>query len=226
MNDTLIVVPARGNSQGVPRKHARLLGGQPMLWWILDTCQQIKADLVCITENAEISSLANDRGVRVVARPMDLAGPEVPLDPVIHYATEVAEKSHERYQIVATVQATSPFTSRLTIEKAIDLARESETCVTVRDDRGLRWNTSAESVHLSGRAPYRVNRQQMPPCWRETGGVLATQRRFVTPTFRFGHLVKLLPVMGREAVDIDTIEDWWIAERYATQDTTEVRPAA
>ena len=53
-------------------------------------------------------------------RPDHISSDEVPLDPVIHYTVEkIEEELDESYDIVVTVQPTSPLLSIFTLENVI-----------------------------------------------------------------------------------------------------------
>lgn len=222
---TLIVIPVRSGSVGIPRKAVRLLGGVSPLARTIRTAQYIGCATVVTTDDEEAYTLAQRYGVQAVMQPPNVSAPDSPLDAAVAFATSYMERLVYplHYQTVVTLQCTSPFTSVDTVRRAIAISEEQgTTVVTVRDDRGLRWESChTERNVIASRAPRRVTRQHMPPCWRETGAVFVTPRQWVEPTSRFSHTAYLLEVTGREAVDLDTLEDWWIAERYAELETVE-----
>lgn len=195
---------------GIPRKALRPLGGIPPLTRVLRTALQIAdARVVVATPDDAVAELALAEGAEVRAEPLSLnLHGTAPLDAAIYLASDGPEP------IVVTMQATSPFTTVATLERAITLARAYGTCITVRDHRALLWTTPLDT-QSSQVGPPRVSRQQMPPMWKETGALLATQRQYVTPTSRFGPTVYLLEVTGAEAVDLDAPEDWAVAEWYS-----------
>jgi len=219
MSDTLIVVPVRAGSKGIPNKATRPLGGVSPVLRTIRTAQAIDADVVVTGDDHAALRTANQSGAATCHQPAALSLPGVPLDAPVHFATQYMERLvyPKTYRTVVTLQVTSPFTKRETVERAIQISQDLYTTVlTVRDDRGLRWESALpETTVLTSRAPRRVTRQAMPACWRETGAIFVTPRRWVEPTSRFSHTAYLVEVTGMEAVDLDTMEDWWIAERYA-----------
>lgn len=222
MTDTLVVIPVRAGSAGIPNKALRLLAGAAPLERTIATAQQIGCDVV-VTSNInfsglEIATAQGERRITVVKQPPEVSGPDVPLDAPVAWATDYMERLNypAQYRVVVTLQCTSPFTTVDTIRRCIAIASADCTAVTVRDDRGLRWESAKiDSPMLATRAPRRVVRQKMPSQWRETGAVFATPRHAVEPHSRFAHVVQLVEVSGREAIDLDTPEDWAIAEMYA-----------
>lgn len=227
MTETLIVIPVRAGSVGIPNKALRDLAGYSPLNRALITALGISADVVVATD-VNLICAGPVVAPRVCRLSEDLARGDRSLDASVCFAVEYMERMEypKTYQTVVTMQCTSPFTKRETLQRAIQISQEQDTTVlTVRDDRGLRWESAhLETPVLTSRAPRRVTRQQMPSCYRETGAVFVTPRKWVAPTSRFAHTAYLLEVTGPEAVDLDTMEDWWIAERYAQQATQIVLP--
>lgn len=215
----LFVVPARGGSVGIPNKATRLLGDKPVILWTLETIRGL--GLVVVTsDDADMQRLAFDGGACFrQEQPSDGSRAlDVVIDGVIKWLPEIVLEVPQRFEIIATVQCTSPFLKRETVERCLHAVTDEgfDTALTVREDRGLRWERAkleTTKVHM----PARLTRQQMPPTWRETGGCLVTKREHVTPHCRIGPNVKLVPVEGAEALDLDTMQDWMLAELYAAQ---------
>lgn len=213
MSDVIFVVPARGGSIGVRNKALRVLGDRPVLAHTIATLYGL-GPIVVTTDDPIIGQLAKEEGAWYLPEPQ--VATQRALDAVVHRAIQ---ETAQRWPapLVATVQCTSPFLKRETVQRALAAVREGfDTALTVRDDRGLRWERAALETTRE-HMPARVPRQQMPPTWRETGGCLVTRREYVTDHARIGPRVKLIPVEGREALDLDTEDDWLLAELYAAQ---------
>lgn len=209
----LIIIPVRGGSVGLPKKALRLLGGKPVLLHTIETARTV-GSVVVTTDDEFIATLSKGAGAGVHREPP--SDGKRPLDPIIYDAAKDVP-----HPIVVTVQATSPFLTAETIQRCIGYLSDGyDTALTVRDDRGLRWGGSLDAH--KARPPARVIRQDMTPMWRETGGCLATKREHLTPLSRFGPKVRLVEVSGAEAVDLDTPEDWAVAEMYAGMTTREL----
>src|SRR5699024_10752733 len=59
----------------------------------------------------------------------------------------------------------------------------------------------------------RLNRQQLPKHLEETGAFVITKKEFVQENNRFGNIISVFELSEREAIDVDTAQDWWIAEK-------------
>ena len=125
------------------------------------------------------------------------------------------EKVGQKFDIIITVQPTSPLLKRETLVKAIKKLIDNEdidTVISVSDDRHLAWTKDNEGRSIS-KYEKRLNRQYLPSEFRETGAILAVKRRAIKEDTRIGKVVDLVEVDRSESIDIDTYEDWWIAEK-------------
>ena len=214
----LIVIPARGQSKGIPRKNLRLMAGKPLISFAIDIALRIKskykADVAVDTDDLEIAEVVSGYGVEVVMRPASLAGDDITLDPVIHHTTiEMEARQQVKYDIVVTMQATSPTLKYETVKDALDLFLEREdqdTLISVTNSPHLSWKKQQETIVPN--YVKRLNRQQLPADYRETGGFLMTRREFVSESTRFGDKIAVYEVDNKEAVDIDTDFDWIVCE--------------
>ena len=97
---TLIVVPARGGSKGVPRKNLRRLGGEPLIVHILRTADGIEnAHLVVSPDDDEIAEVARQCGAEVIIRPPELASDEATLDQAVIHVWEHAVPAHQHQHL-------------------------------------------------------------------------------------------------------------------------------
>lgn len=211
----IIVIPARGGSKGIPRKNLRPLGGVPLIAHSIRAAlaSQFDPRIVVSTDDDEIEFFARQFGAEVIRRPVGLATDKIPLDPVIVHAVETAEqKWQEAYDTVITVQPTAPFVTAADIDKAIHQLRVStlETIISAVEDRHLRWIETPTGIKPDYEK--RVNRQQLPMTYRETGAVIACKRDTLNNGTRIGHQVELLLIDKERSVDIDDYHDWWLSE--------------
>ena len=114
--------------------------------------------------------------------------------------------------VALTIQPTCPLLTAGTIDRAVRTLLEGEwdSVLTVRDDRHLRW-TIVDGVPKP-MYEARVNRQQLPPTYGETGALFASRRNVIIPHDRLGARIGLVVTEDVEGVDIDTELDLRLAE--------------
>ena len=218
-NKILVVIPARGGSKGIPRKNIRLLNNMPLISYSINMAKSSEYvdDVVVTTDDSEIALLSEKFGASVIRRSEELAGDDVSLDPVVYDAMVQKEKqAFDEYDIVITVQPTSPLLKTSTLNRAIEKFEDFaiDSVLSVVDDRHLSWGFDEANQRYFPNYIERKNRQYLPKDFRETGAILATRRNFVHEDSRLGTNLDLIEVSREESVDIDNYEDWWIAENY------------
>lgn len=213
--NVLAVIPARGGSKGIPRKNVRLMNGKPLIYYAISNakaCENI-TDIVVTTDDSEIISVAKDYDVDIIERELSLAEDNVTLDPVIYDAVIKMEQLKSiKYDVVVTLQATSPLLKSETLNKAIKEFVESsdDTCISAVNKPHLAWTKKDDK--FTPLYEKRLNRQQLPPRYSETGAFLFAKRECVLENSRIGNRVSVFEVSENESVDIDSYQDWILCE--------------
>lgn len=211
----LAVIPARGGSKGIPRKNVRLMGGKPLIYYAIENAKKCPLiDHVAVsTDDEEISSIAKMYGVEVVTRGEELSGDAVTLDPVIYDAVLQMETGKGvRYDVVVTLQPTSPLLTEKTLTDALRAFQEqdADTFISAINKPHLTWGKS-DGAFVPNYSE-RKNRQQLPPNYLETGAFLITRRDCMTAGNRIGKHSSICEMPEQEATDIDTMEDWFVCQ--------------
>jgi CMP-N-acetylneuraminic acid synthetase len=223
------LVPARGGSRTIPRKNVRPLAGRPLIEHVLRAIRESGAvdRVVVSTDDEEIAAVARAAGAETpFLRPAELAGDDVSGIAVVAHALEwlAAEEGYEP-ELVLLVQPTEPFVRPEQIRAALDLLveRGADSAITTVEvprnfhpfhvrladgDGWLRFDRPDEhAAHPT--------RQSDPPryafgnlYWFRREAFLA--ERQVEPGRRVG-----LPIDPLSALDLNTEEDWRLAELLA-----------
>jgi CMP-N-acetylneuraminic acid synthetase/spore coat polysaccharide biosynthesis predicted glycosyltransferase SpsG len=212
----LVVIPARGGSKGIPRKNVRALAGRPLIAYAIAIARasRFAPDVYVSSEDAEILGLARKLGAEVHVRDASLSADDTTLDSVVHDAYRaIRERTGRDYELVVTLQPTSPLLTTASLDSAIQQLLDDptlDTVISATDDTHLGWTREGERYVPAYEA--RLNRQYLPPRYRETGGFLICRSRVIRPDNRIGPNVSLALLSGAEAIDIDTPDDWALAE--------------
>ncbi len=98
----------KGNSERVPGKNIRRLGGVPLFYHILTALENAEyvAEIIVNTDSREIKELINKdfSNVVVIDRPDFLLGNKVPMTPIIEYDLKFIKTKH-----FLQTHATCPF---------------------------------------------------------------------------------------------------------------------
>lgn len=219
MSQTWIMIPARGGSRGVPRKNVRLLGGVPLI------VHSIRAAVLAVpashvfvmTDDDEIAAVARSEGVGVL-REERTTGLATLDDVARKVLAELVQFGAAPEDAFLTVQPTCPFIRPERITEASNmLAKGAGSVITVVDDRHLGWRIGSDGMPEPDYAA-RVNRQFLPPQFRESGAVIGCRIETLMATgTRINQPVRLVEVTKAEALDIDDFSDWAVAEHMVSR---------
>ena len=109
---TLVIIPARGGSKGIPHKNIRPLGGKPLICRAIDHARSVAADAdICVsTDDPEIIRTVEDYGLHVpFVRPACLATDSCGTYEVLLHALDHYEQQGIHYDAIVLLQPTSPF---------------------------------------------------------------------------------------------------------------------
>ncbi len=218
----LAVIPARGGSKGIPKKNIRIMNNNPLIFYSINNakmCNKI-TDIVVTSDSDEIIEIAKLYNIDTIKRDSALAKDLTTLDPVIHDATVKMEKiKNKKYDIVITLQPTSPLLKTQTLKEALSEFVKSgcDTYISVTSERHLSWGKNGNNFYPLYKK--RVNRQQLQPIFTETGAFFITKREFVKSNSRMGKKISVYEVPQDESVDIDSANDWIICENQLKKKT-------
>ena len=121
----LIVVPARGGSKGIPGKNIYRICGKPLLAYTLELAKSAElsdTDIVVSSDDEEILNIAAEYdGIRLIRRPIELAGDTSSTESVLLHALEYMYQSFQKtYDTVITLQPTSPLRKKETFIKFVE----------------------------------------------------------------------------------------------------------
>jgi len=216
--NVLIVIPARGGSKGIPRKNLRALNGKPLISYSIATAllSKYKPDVYVSSEDDEILSFSKQLGAKVHVRDFEIATDSTTLDPVVFDAYQAAkQREGKEYHVIVTLQPTSPLLRVESLDSAIKKMiedRDVDTMISATNDTHLTWRLENEKYIPNYKQ--RVNRQYLPPMYKETGGFLLTRPSVIQENSRVGRRVALFLLSGGEEIDIDSYEDWSLCSYF------------
>lgn len=131
----LYVIPARGNSKGVPRKNLAEIDGLSLVARRVISARRSSrcSRLIVSTDDQEIVAEATRFGAEVpFLRPSELASDDASVDAVVRHAMDwVRDTEGLRYDAVLIAQPTSPFATSDDYDAAIAVMQERNVSVVV-----------------------------------------------------------------------------------------------
>ncbi|NQU66740.1 MAG: acylneuraminate cytidylyltransferase family protein [Candidatus Marinimicrobia bacterium] len=122
MNETVVIIPARGGSKGIPLKNIKLFAGKPLIVHTIEhalNTPQVDAVYVS-TDDTEIVSIAKRAGARTILRPTDISGDSATSESAVRHFLDILDSDDISTDMIVLMQATSPFRPVDALSKAID----------------------------------------------------------------------------------------------------------
>lgn len=225
---TLVIIPARGGSKGIPRKNIKPLGGKPLIYYTIDTARAIVPDEdICVsTDDTEIIDIVEKYGLKVpFVRPLELASDTAGTYEVLVHALNYYEVRYQRhYDVVVLLQNTSPFRKKEQVEEALSLYRdEVDMVVSVKEcAANPYYNVFEENaegyLHIcKGEGKY-MRRQDAPKVYEYNGAIYIMNADTLKSTHMHKMKKRVKYVMDDlTSFDLDTMFDWNMAEMIVAQ---------
>ena len=225
MKNCVAIIPARGGSQGVPRKNVRLLVDKPLIAHsILDAKEAQLVNRVYVsTDDPEISEVSNQYGAQVIYRPAELADARATSESALIHALLEIEKT-DIPELIAFLQCTSPIRTGVDIDRAITKLQEeyADSLLSVSPSHRFLWEEVdgvAKSINYDYRA--RQRRQELKPQYVENGSIYLFKPWILKRLGnRLGGKISLFLMSEAAVCEIDSLLDFESAEFLLTKAMT------
>ncbi|KYK00388.1 acylneuraminate cytidylyltransferase [Microbacterium sp. CH1] len=224
------IIPARGGSKQIPRKNLERVGGIPLVARAVHAARAAACfDLVVVsTDDDEIAAVAEEAGAGVVRRPAELSGDTAASEAALLHALDELERDGERFEVVAFLQATSPFLPSAALADAVADVRqgEADSVFSAVETYGFLWRRGADSTAeaINHEAGHRPRRQDRESHYLETGAFYVFRADgFRTHRHRFFGRIGIAPVPEETAIEIDDAAQLQAARALAVLHESPVR---
>ncbi|GAB5400430.1 MAG: acylneuraminate cytidylyltransferase family protein [Aureisphaera sp.] len=215
------LIPARAGSKGIPHKNKKLLGDKPLLQYTIEAALDSKllSSVVFSSEDDSLMNMAKSLGAAVpFRRPEELASDTAGSLGVVQHALSALD---EEYDAVCLLQVTTPFRTSEDIDNAIEkfLALNSDSLISVQEvphQYNPHWVFEEEAGTLriaTGEDKIIKRRQELPKAYIRDGAIYITKTKVLLKDHSFfGERMGYIELDPLKHVNIDTLEDWKMAE--------------
>lgn len=223
----IAIVTARGGSKRIPRKNVRDFAGRPMIGWPVEAA--VKSGLftrvLVSTDDPEIAEAARAWGAESpFSRPVELAGDESGTLEVMGHAVDWALEQGWSFQTACCVYGTAAFTSVDDLKEASDRHREGRWDYVFAAGRYQRPALRAFVKHDSGAMEFiqpqfaLTRSQDLAPTYYDSGQFYwGSADAWAGRRPIYGERTTFVELPPERAIDIDTPEDWAMAERQFSE---------
>ncbi len=226
----LAVIPARGGSKRLPGKNIKVLGGRPLIAWTIDEAHAsgVLQGIVVSTDDPAIAEVASMHGASVPGlRPEHLATDTAGSVDVVLHALDLYEAEHGCVDGVMLLQPTSPFRTRNSIRRALELFSSEPSRAVVSVCSAAAHPAWCFRLGEGSLEPFlgwdflSQRSQDLPPAYTLDGSIYLISPRLLRETRRFvmPGVVPMIIEDAFESLDIDTPDDWQMAVHALSQRT-------
>lgn len=215
------IITARGGSKRIPRKNVKEFLGKPILLYSIEAALQsgIFDEVMVSTEDEEIAQLAREAGASVpFIRSADTANDYATTTDVILEVAEAYRQTGVEFEYMCCIYPTAPFVTAACLQDAMALLEEGQADSVIPVVR-FGFPPQRGVVIREGRLEFKwpehmmTRSQDLEPFYHDCGqfyclrteSFLREKRLFMTNTLAYER-------SESEVQDIDTMEDWKLAE--------------
>lgn len=217
MPKSLCIIPARGGSKRIPRKNIKPFLGKPIIAYSIETALKSKLfDTVMVsTDDQEISEVAQSYGAEVPFLRSEKASDDFAT--TINVVKEVLNtfKTEEvTFDNVCIIYPTAPFVTVEKLKEGVRKLKESHAVIPVTEFsfpvwRGFKLKNEQIAYHWPEHEKSRS--QDLDPLYHDAGQWYMIKTDFIEDSL-VPKNTAAVHLSNLEVQDIDTVEDWRIAE--------------
>lgn len=218
----LAIIPARAGSKRILNKNIKSFHGKPIIAWSIEAILKSKLfDKVVVSTNSEeIAKVSIDFGAEILfKRPKNISGDHTGIIEVVRHGIKTLEKQNLKYKVIALVYATAPFLNIEDISNAVELISDSDFCVSVSKydypiQRALFISEDTKNIQMIDETQFERRSQDLRPSYHDAGQfVVGTYGAWNSKVPFVNSITKPIIIPNSRVQDIDTIEDWELAEQ-------------
>ncbi|MFH1590550.1 MAG: acylneuraminate cytidylyltransferase family protein [archaeon] len=216
------IIPARGDSKGIPKKNIIDCAGQPLISWSIQHAKNSKlvGGVYVSTDCEDIASVSREHGAEVIWRPSEHATDTASSEAALLHALEVIEKEKKvSVDAVLFLQATSPIRDDEDIDNAIRKFMEEKadslfSCSQIKDHFTWEYKDgSYVSVNYDHKS--RKPRQKIKNRYLENGSIYIFKPELLKKEKnRLGGKIAIYEMDSSKSIQIDEPDDIVICEYH------------
>jgi N-acylneuraminate cytidylyltransferase len=220
----LFLIPARKGSKGLPNKNTKILVDKPLIEFSIDFVIQnmTSDDELCISTNdSQVIKIAESKGIKIpFVRPEILSNDTATTYDVIQHALKQYKKINKYFDAILLLQPTSPFRIKEDFNRLFhEYDDDTDMVVSVKQAKENPYFTLFEEDKSGflkkSKEGHFERRQDCPEVYAFNGSMYLIRVKSLTNN-KISEFQKIKKVImpAERSVDIDTFEDWILAEYF------------
>lgn len=235
MIKVLGIVGARSGSKSIPHKNIRFLCGKPLMAWIIEAAKKspFVTRLVLSTDSPEYAQIGRQWGAETpFLRPAEFANDTASdIDYLTHAVSWLEENEGWKPDIILRLPPTTPLCKTESINACVELllndpeATSARTIAPASKHPYKLWKIENEQLvsfipkEITGfHEPSNMARQLFPPAYAHIDVIAVRYGTLIHDRLLTGNKIRYHLLKKDEAVDIDTENDFLLAELMLKKD--------
>lgn len=216
------IIPARGGSKRIPKKNVKLFFGKPIIEYSIKAALKSGcfSEVMVSTDDPEIAKIAKCAGASVpFLRSKAHSRDKSSIEDVAIEVLEEYNKQEREFKNFCCLLATAPFIKAEDIRKAMKILESSRDIISiftvVRYSYPIQRALKIKKEWLRMKYPENINKhsQEIEPMYHDAGQFYCLKtKKFLKEKQFFSKKSKAIILPETRVQDIDTIEDWQMAE--------------
>jgi len=211
------VIGMKQESQRVKNKNFRILGEKPLFAWIIDTLLEVKdiGEVLLNIQGKKLIDListaySGETRLKVFEREEFLVGHEVPMTKIISNTI-----SNAKYETILNTHSTNPFLSSGSISNALENFKYNKFPIfSVNVLQSRLYDKNIKPINHNPKELLQT--QDLDKIYEENSCLyIFNKDEFLDKKSRIFENSIVFPLNKIESIDIDTNEDWQLAEMIA-----------
>ena len=223
MNEKIIaIIPARSGSKRIPQKNIKKFHGKPLIAYSIKAAIKAKIfdEIIVSTDDDKIASIAQEFGASVpFTRPKELSNDFATTDMVVDHAIKFLQERGEKIKFVCTIYATAPLLDEKYLIEGFERLKNSDAknAFSVTSMPFPIWRTfkitKNQRCEMFWRENFIKRSQDLEEAYQDAGQFYWTNLDAISNDEIFFGQDSIPIILPRHLVqDIDTLEDWTMAE--------------
>lgn len=215
--NNLCIIPARGGSKRIPRKNIKDFLGKPIIAYSIEVAikSNLFSEIIVSTDDEEIASIARKYGAKVpFYRSPKSSNDFAILSDVINEVMNQNTISDIKFDFICCLLSTAPFVKKSLLSKGLELINKKD-FDSIRPivkfnypiERALEFNNDVVTFKYPENKD--VRSQDLSPSYHDAGMFYWFNPKMLMNGDKKGAFI----IDSDFAHDIDTIDDWYIAEK-------------
>tara|TARA_Y100000034_G_C6866271_1_gene394855 strand:- start:425 stop:1117 length:693 start_codon:yes stop_codon:yes gene_type:complete len=218
VKENIAIIPAKGNSGGIPGKNLKKLNGKPLLALSIEAAKNAKGvDSIWVsTEDKRVAKIAEEYGAKIIWETSDKEYPyDLATESYLRFAVDEIEKEGIDIGLIVYIQSTSPFVTSKVVDECIEQVENEDYDSSITAYETFAYFGELKNGKYVPFRKVRKRRQEMKDPWYCDNGAVYVigNDLFRKVKNRYGGKIGLVMMSEIDSLQLDEPWQWELTEK-------------